>query len=266
MKNRIIGLMFAVLMLSMAPMAKAQTATFIKADTATQGSWQGVYGSDGFTIENGPSAMPAYATTTPIGSTPYTWAATTTDVRALETATSGSSRAATCIYSNSGFTLTMNLSDGAVHQVAMYFVDWDMKGRAETVTIKGASGATLDTENITNYVNGQWLVWNISGAVTFNFSFTVGPNSVLSGIFFDPNQSVLGNVCFALPSVSSSSIYCGVPPYTWTILSGSLPAGLSLNAMGMLVGTPTAHGSTTITVQLTDSKNATKQIPILFTY
>lgn len=42
-------------------------------------------------------------------------------------------------------------------------------------------------------------------------------------------------------------------PFTWTVDSGSLPAGLSLNsASGAIFGTPTTAGSATFTVRVTD--------------
>lgn len=40
--------------------------------------------------------------------------------------------------------------------------------------------------------------------------------------------------------------------YVWTLLSGSLPGGLTLTTEGLLVGTPTASGTSTFTVQVTD--------------
>lgn len=51
----------------------------------------------------------------------------------------------------------------------------------------------------------------------------------------------------------------GSPPYTWATSSGSLPAGLSLNATtGMVGGTPTtAGGPTSITFRVTDNVSAT---------
>ena len=46
----------------------------------------------------------------------------------------------------------------------------------------------------------------------------------------------------------------GATPYTWSVSSGSLPAGLSLNpATGAITGTPTAAGSSSVGVTLTDS-------------
>lgn len=45
----------------------------------------------------------------------------------------------------------------------------------------------------------------------------------------------------------------GVPPYTWSIASGSLPAGLTLGATGEISGTPTAGNAPAWTVRVTDS-------------
>jgi hypothetical protein len=46
----------------------------------------------------------------------------------------------------------------------------------------------------------------------------------------------------------------GVSPYTYSVTSGSLPAGLTLTAAGALSGTPTTAGSSTFTVQVADSE------------
>ncbi|HWR97216.1 MAG TPA: ammonia-forming cytochrome c nitrite reductase subunit c552 [Candidatus Methanoperedens sp.] len=46
----------------------------------------------------------------------------------------------------------------------------------------------------------------------------------------------------------------GVPPYTWAVISGSLPPDLALGASGTISGTPTATGTFTFTAQVTDSK------------
>ncbi|HEY1574540.1 MAG TPA: ExeM/NucH family extracellular endonuclease [Pseudonocardiaceae bacterium] len=47
----------------------------------------------------------------------------------------------------------------------------------------------------------------------------------------------------------------GTPPYTWT--ASGLPAGLTVSADGVISGTPTTAGSSTVTVTATDSTGAT---------
>lgn len=45
----------------------------------------------------------------------------------------------------------------------------------------------------------------------------------------------------------------GTPGYTWGIVSGALPSGITLSAAGVLGGTPSGTGSRTVTIRVTDS-------------
>lgn len=57
----------------------------------------------------------------------------------------------------------------------------------------------------------------------------------------------------------------GGPPYTWSVTSGALPAGIALDpSSGTLSGTPTAAGASNFTVQVTDTvkNNAAKAFSI----
>ena len=50
----------------------------------------------------------------------------------------------------------------------------------------------------------------------------------------------------------------GTAPYSWSVTSGTLPAGLSLNlSTGAITGTPTAAGTSNFTVQAKDATTAT---------
>ena len=54
----------------------------------------------------------------------------------------------------------------------------------------------------------------------------------------------------------------GTPPYTWSIIVGTLPNGLTLSSNGSLSGTPTNNGSFLLTFQVTDSGSLTAQATI----
>src|SRR5436190_1506860 len=56
----------------------------------------------------------------------------------------------------------------------------------------------------------------------------------------------------------------GTPPYSWSVSSGSLPAGLSLAAGGTISGTPGTAASSSFTVRVTDSASvsATKALSL----
>ncbi len=47
----------------------------------------------------------------------------------------------------------------------------------------------------------------------------------------------------------------GTPPYTWSLLSGSLPAGVTLSSSGVISGTPSAAGTWSFGVQVNDSES-----------
>ena len=44
----------------------------------------------------------------------------------------------------------------------------------------------------------------------------------------------------------------GIPPYTWSVIAGALPTGLSLSGTGNITGTPSATGTFNFTVQAVD--------------
>ena len=99
-------------------------ATFLKQDTTTQGNWIGTYGTQGYDVIGNAASLPSYATVTPAGQSTYTWAASTTDPRALQDA-GGTGRIAACWYSATSFTVDVDLTDGQTHDLELYFLDWD---------------------------------------------------------------------------------------------------------------------------------------------
>lgn len=75
----------------------------------------------------------------------------------------------------------------------------------------------------------------------------------------------LSVVSSALPAATVGAPYSavlqavgGTTPYSWSIVNGSLPAGLTLDtATGVISGTPTTQGAQTFTAQVKDATNAT---------
>lgn len=65
----------------------------------------------------------------------------------------------------------------------------------------------------------------------------------------------------SIPNAIKSTAYTttlaatgGTPAYTWAIITGSLPAGITLTgSTGVIAGTPTVNGSFPITIQVTDT-------------
>lgn len=76
----------------------------------------------------------------------------------------------------------------------------------------------------------------------------------------DPAQIVVDPAVLAAPQVGQAyrhafSATRGNGSYTWSVASGSLPAGLALAADGVLSGTPTSIGTSTFVVSASDGQN-----------
>ena len=159
------------------------SAMFVGTDTATQGTWRGVYGSDGYVTVNDANSPPVYASLTPVGASTWEWAGMTSDVRALQRAVGPSRIAAT--WFGTSFGIDVNVTDGGAHQLSLYVVDWDGGGRAQTFEVRDAvSNALLDTRIVTNFAGGQYWRWTISGHVVIRAQDTASHNAVVSGVFF----------------------------------------------------------------------------------
>ena len=62
------------------------------------------------------------------------------------------------------------------------------------------------------------------------------------------------------PYVATLEAVGGTPPYSWSIVSGSLPPGLSLSSDGTITGTPTATGTFTFSLEVIDSLGASARV------
>jgi hypothetical protein len=166
----------------------AASATFVKADTTTGGSWKGAYGGHGQHVIGDAASYPSYVTVTPSAIRSWTWAASTSEVRAPQKAAS-TARVAACWYSSTVFTIDLNFHDQTVRGLAVYLLDWDGYGaRKEKVEILDAGGRVLDSRNASAFTTGQYLVWNVSGHVALRVTNTnANSNAVLSGLFFGPS-------------------------------------------------------------------------------
>jgi len=92
------------------------------------------------------------------------------------------------------------------------------------------------------------------GIAVQTYQFTVQSSTVSIATTSAPSTTAGGSYDFGLQASN------GTAPFTWTLVSGTLPPGIQLlSAVGLLVGTPTTAGSYTFTVQVTDSTNTTAQ-------
>jgi hypothetical protein len=238
------------------------TASFVTTDTTTQGNWFGTYGADGYDVSQDPNDnIPSYAQVSFSNQSDYTWASSTSDVRALDRPENLSDRIAGTWYTSGvpSFTIDVNVTDGNTHQVALHALDWDSGNRAETIKVRDAgTGTVLDTQTLAagSFVNGEYLVWNIQGHVHFEVDYNGGYNAVISGLFFGKGNPApaVADAGFESPNVGAGT--WGAFQYNptgtpWTF-SGS--SGIAGNGSGFTLGNPNAPEGTQVAfLQMTGS-------------
>ena len=259
--------------------AAQYAAQFIKEDATTSGNWGGVYGKDGYVLcnYNGNSSdktsLPSYVSSlvwSPGPPQASVWATGTNDTRALAPNSSNQGlRNAACDFNNPDMPVTINTTGTNYYQVALYFVDWDNRGRREAVEMFNANTLNLIApERIsTNFYGGKYLVYTYNKSVRFRFDQVRGDNAVLSGIFFDPAPT---NTAPVLGSISNQYVYVGQTVQftatatdaqsayqTLTFSLSNAPAGASINPSSgnfLWVTTNAVVPSTnSVTVRVTDN-------------
>ena len=147
------------------------------------------------------------------------------------------------------FTATGTYSDGSTQNLTGQ-VTWASSNTA-TATISPAGLATA-----------------VAGGTT-TISATLGAVSGSTGLTVTAGPLTITTT--ALPAATAGVAYTatltatgGTPPYTWSIATGTLPAGLTLTpASGVISGTPTATGTSSFTVQVTaGAQSVTKALSI----
>ena len=178
----------------------------MKDDLATQGNWSSIYGADGYSLAGSTQNLPSYASFSQSNASVYTWAANTSDARALSVPGGG---AIAATWYNSSFTLNISFNDGNTHLVALYALDWDHAGRVETIQIVDPStNNLLNTQVLSNFSNGDYLIWSIAGQVQINITNSAGPNGVISGVFFGSGGTSIASSPGSGSSGSSSNQNC----------------------------------------------------------
>jgi len=114
-----------------------------------------------------------------------------------------------------------------------------------------ASGTTITYQPNPGYAGPDSFTYTASDAYQTTAAATVTISVTAPTVALDATNPVdgTGGSAYTHAFVASG----GASPYTFQLTGGALPAGLVLGTDGRLSGTPTAAGSFSLTVQVTDS-------------
>jgi len=127
----------------------------------------------------------------------------------------------------------------------------------------GVNWSVLGTGTLSN-ASSTSVVYTAPATVTTGTTASVKAIPVKNALYAASTQIILA----AGPAITTAALPAGVigttyslqviatggsAPNTFTVTSGSLPAGLALSSSGYITGTPTTAATSTFTVTLTDS-------------
>ena len=160
-------------------------------------------------------------------------------------------------------TSTITINQGESQAVAAS-VSHDPSNQGVTWTLSGGGTLVNPTANSVTYQAPQTLNANLTASVT---ATSVANTSITASLSITVN-SVLEITTSSLPVGSLGVPYSGAinasgstGPFTWTKTSGNLPPGLTLGQSTsdsvIISGIPTALGTSTFTIEITDNNGNT---------
>ena len=271
-------------------------------DAGTLGAnWRDVYGSQGQFIAGDTTGLtPTYLAALDItGGTLTTLRSASRNKHGLSKPSDPTRTIQAYYETASSMDVNLNIADnGQLHTVTLYLADYNNQRRTERVqAIDAATGAVMAQQDVTDFRNGQFLSFNVTGGVIFRIGNTAGPGktAVLSGIFFDApfgalahfagaNNSIGGNYYqgpygasgayvvgdnFPGVDVVDSNVAVSITGASRAILASAtrdrralLKTGLTNNRLNRVAAY--AYSATTMTVDYTPTDSSQHQLTLYF--
>ncbi|HWB85593.1 MAG TPA: putative Ig domain-containing protein [Bryobacteraceae bacterium] len=131
---------------------------------------------------------------------------------------------------------------------------WSATGLPDGMIVDSATGAVGGTPTVAGNFTVQITLRDASQQ-TAQAQLPLTITQSIPQLEISTTMLPMGNVGVAYSAVVAAS--GGTPAYTFTVSSGSLPDGITLNASGGLQGKPTTAGRFPVTFEVTDSTQAT---------
>jgi len=114
-------------------------------------------------------------------------------------------------------------------------------------------------------LSGTTANFVIQAMDSFGYTGTQSLSLTISGATITISPTTLSNGEEGTSYSQTFTASGGTAPYTWSVISGSLPAGLSLSSGGVLSGTPSSPTIASFTVQALDAYSNSGSEPLTLT-
>jgi hypothetical protein len=83
--------------------------------------------------------------------------------------------------------IELYVTDQQQHQLALYFCDFDKKGRKQDIEILDLKGAVIvPRQQLTDFEKGKWLLYHFSGSIRIRITNqNKQTTAVISALMFD---------------------------------------------------------------------------------
>jgi uncharacterized protein YhjY with autotransporter beta-barrel domain len=228
----------------------------------------------------GGAAITSYTVTSSPGGIIATGAASPINVTGLA---NGTAYTFTVTASNSAGTGSASAASNSVTPIGAQTITFANPGAQDfgtspTLTATASSGLTVSfsstTPSICTITSGGALTPVAPGTCTIhadqagNAAFSPAAQ-VTQSFAIVVTGGAVGISTTSLPQATAESAYSqavvaagGATPYSFTLILGALPPGLSISSSGTISGTPTADGTFNFTVQVTDAATQTATQPL----
>jgi hypothetical protein len=208
--------------------AIAPVAQFIRTDSSTRGMWINKYGTRGYWLPDDDTLMldPVTVSTT---AAEYDWPEYGIG-SGLQRASAPLSSYNYCVHSPDNqiggyIEVNVTAADTAWRQLSLYMYDWDFSWggdpRVQRIELRNpVTNALLSSRAVTRFHRGKYLTWRIQGNVRVRIIYQAGAwNSVLSGVFIDPDGHVANGEAWVDDSTSTpagATFVSNGDPWDWS--------------------------------------------------
>lgn len=243
--------------------------------TATAGNTQATV-SFNAPASNGGSAITGYTVTSSPGGITGTGAASPITVTGL---TNGTAYTFTVTATNSAGTGSASAASNSVTPLGTQTITFNNPGSqnfgtSPQMVASATSALTVSFSSTTSAVctvtSAGVLTTVAPGTCTIqadqagNGAYQAAPSVTQSFAIVVPGGAVSFSTASPLPGATAETAYSqtitasgGATPYTFSLVSGSLPAGVTFSSSGVLSGTPLASGTFNFTLRVTDAATQT---------